>query len=106
MGKAEPVPRDRPDIAAGYALAAQYFGMKVVYLEAGSGAPEAVPPEIIKTVRKEIDIPLIVGGGIRNAEKAAEAAEAGADVVVTGTIVEEAENLDILRNIIDAVKSA
>jgi len=106
VGKAEPVPRDRPDIAAGYALAAQYFGMKVVYLEAGSGAPEAVPPEIIKTVRKEIDIPLIVGGGIRDAEKAAEAAEAGADVVVTGTIVEEAENLDILRNIIDAVKSA
>lgn len=106
VGKAEPVPRGRPDIAAGYALAAQYFGMKLVYLEAGSGAPEAVPPEIIKAVRKEIDIPLIVGGGIRTPEAAGTAAEAGADVVVTGTIVEQAENLEILGDIIEAVKSA
>ncbi len=105
VGKAEPVPRDRPDKAVAYALAAQYFGMKLVYLEAGSGAPEPVPPEMITAVRTEIDIPLIIGGGIRTPEAAGIAAKAGADIVITGTIVEQAEDLNILADIIRAVKS-
>ena len=106
VGMAEPVPRDKVDIAVGYALAAELFGMKLVYLEAGSGAPQPVPPEMITAVKKELDIPLIVGGGIRGPESARNAVEAGADIVVTGTIVEEADDLeDTLGRIIEAVKS-
>ncbi len=105
IGKAKPVPRDKPEIAIGYALAAQYFGMKLVYLEAGSGAPEPVPAEMVSAVKNEIDIPLIVGGGIRNPEKAEKLAKAGADVIVTGTIVEIVEDIRReLSAIVRAVK--
>lgn len=85
-----------------YALAAQYFGMSCVYLEAGSGADQPVPPSIIKAVKNKINIPLIVGGGIRNPEQAKNIAEAGANVIVTGTIVEQ--NLSKLKSIIHVIK--
>ena len=105
IGRAKPIPRNNPDLAAAYALAAQYLGMKLVYLEAGSGAPEPVPPDMVRAVKKEIDIPLIVGGGIRDADKASELVKAGADVIVTGTIVEIVEDIKKeLGKIIKAVK--
>jgi phosphoglycerol geranylgeranyltransferase len=89
--------------ALDYALAAQYFGMSCVYLEAGSGADKPVPLHIIKAVKNKIHIPLIVGGGIRRAGQAKDIAKAGADVIVTGTIVEQ--NILKLKTIINAIKS-
>jgi len=88
IGQASPVPYNMPDVAAIYALAAQYLGMRFVYLEAGSGAEKPVPPEMISKVRKLIDIPLIVGGGIKTGEDASRIVKAGADAIVTGTVVE------------------
>ena len=105
VGQADPIPRSRPEDAVEYALAAQMLGMKLVYLEAGSGAPEPVPAPMIRAVREALDIPLIVGGGIRTADAAATVARAGADIVVTGTIVERAKDGETLRRIIQAVKA-
>lgn len=87
-----------------YALTAQYLGMSCVYLEAGSGADWPVPVPMIKAVKNKIDIPLIVGGGIRQAEQAKEIADAGADVIVTGTIIEQ--DLSKLEGIINAIKTS
>ncbi len=110
IGDVRPFPRRKPKIAAAYALAGQYLGMRFVYLEAGSGAPEPVPPEMIKLVRSAIDVPLIVGGGIRTMEDAARAVEAGADIVVTGTAIEKAGSMEKarkkLRELNRGVKSA
>jgi phosphoglycerol geranylgeranyltransferase len=105
VGEADVIPRDNPKLAVAYALAAQYLGMDYVYLEAGSGAPQAVPEEMIAAVRSAIDIPLLVGGGIRDGETAARVKRAGASVVVTGTVVENGEFAERLKNIIQAVKA-
>lgn len=91
VGRAVPIPYTKPELAAVHALAAQYFGMRFVYLEAGSGASQPVPATMIKTVKHTINIPLIVGGGIRSSEQAKTAVLAGADMVVTGNIVEETD---------------
>ncbi len=102
VGEADPVPRDRPDLAAGWALAAQYLGMPLIYLEAGSGAPEPVPAAVVRAVREVLEVPLLVGGGIRRSEQARELLDAGAQVLVTGTVVEE-EGETPLRAIIEEV---
>jgi len=94
VGDAKPIPRHKPKIAAAYALAGQYLGMRLVYLEAGSGARQPVPPEMISLVKRVIDVPLIVGGGIRTAKDARKAVESGADIVVTGTAIEKAGSLE------------
>jgi phosphoglycerol geranylgeranyltransferase len=88
IGDARLIPRGKPDIALGYALAAQYLGLDLVYLEAGSGAENAVPLPMVETVAKNLDIPLAVGGGINSPEQAAAVAKSGADIIVQGTIVE------------------
>lgn len=92
VGEANLIGRDDCDRAIRYALAAQYLGMSFVYLEAGSGANEAVPDEMIRSVKKHIDIPLIVGGGIKEGRTAIEKAKAGADIIVTGSILEKDKN--------------
>ncbi len=89
VGQARFLPPEKAELVAAYGLAAQYLGMRFLYLEAGSGAPSPVPPSTISAVRRVVDLPLIVGGGIRTAEEAERAARAGADLVVTGTVVEE-----------------
>ncbi len=94
VGDAKLIPRSKPELAAGYALAAEYLGMRLVYLEAGSGAESPVPAEMVRLVKNSIGVPLIVGGGIRSAEDARATAKAGADVVVTGTAVEGAEDAE------------
>lgn len=109
MSEANLLPRNKPQIAAAYALAAQYMGFKLVYLEAGSGASEHVPCEMISLVSKVIDIPLIVGGGIRTEDEAARVVEAGADMIVQGTIAEETVLKDkgaTLKKAIDSAKKA
>ncbi|MEM1609154.1 MAG: geranylgeranylglyceryl/heptaprenylglyceryl phosphate synthase [Ignisphaera sp.] len=103
VGKARPIPHDKPGIGVAYALAAKFLGMKFVYLEAGSGAPQPVPQNFVEKVKKAIDDTiLIVGGGIRDAEKALAIINAGADIIVTGTVVEE--KLDEAIKIISAIK--
>ena len=77
-----PIPVNRPEIAATTALAGEQLGMKLIFAEAGSGAKHPVPAEMIRAIRREINIPLIVGGGIRTPEKAEESYKAGADIVV------------------------
>ena len=98
-----PIPRDKPDIAGPHALAAEYLGMQMVYLEAGSGAAHPVPDEMIATVKNQITIPLIVGGGIRTPKIAAEKVAAGADFIVTGNILEENGSFELMQDFADAV---
>jgi phosphoglycerol geranylgeranyltransferase len=94
VGDARLIPRRKPELAAAYALAARYMGMRLVYLEAGSGADSPVPVGMVALVKKLIgDVLLIVGGGIRSGAAAAELAAAGADLIVTGTAVER--SLDV-----------
>jgi len=94
---------DEKDVtkAVDYALAAQYLGMSCVYLEAGSGAEKPVPTEMVQAVRTVLGVPLIVGGGIREASQAVAIVRAGADVIVTGTIVEQ--DISRLKSLIRAV---
>jgi phosphoglycerol geranylgeranyltransferase len=106
VGEADLVMRYDIERAVGYGIATELFGMELLYLEAGSGAPEPVPIEMIQAVRKHIKIPLIVGGGITSAGKALEVAKAGADIVVTGTLVENGDFEPKLRAVVEAVHSA
>ena len=93
--------------AIGYSVAAEMMGMKLVYLEAGSGAPSTVGSEVVSDVKKNISVPLIVGGGFRDPETAGRIASSGADIVVTGTIVENCKNIyDRLYPIVNAVHSS
>jgi len=93
VGDAKAVPRNKSDLAVAYSLAAQYMGMKVIYLEAGSGADKHVPVEFIMKVKKLTDLIVIVGGGIRTAKDAQEVKQAGADIIITGTVVEESDDV-------------
>ncbi|AVR45051.1 geranylgeranylglyceryl/heptaprenylglyceryl phosphate synthase [Christiangramia fulva] len=88
VSNTKPLPQNDIESIVNTALAGQYSGNKLIYLEAGSGAKNPVSAEIIKAVRKEISIPLIVGGGIRSAEQLKNAYDAGADLVVIGTAFE------------------
>jgi phosphoglycerol geranylgeranyltransferase len=88
VGRARGIPPHKPGLAAMYALAAQYFGMRFLYLEAGSGADGRVSQAMIAAVRKVYDGTLIVGGGITSVEAAETASKAGADVIVVGTMLE------------------
>jgi phosphoglycerol geranylgeranyltransferase len=106
VGDAKLIPRAKPDIAAAYAISADFMGMKLLYLEAGSGAGAHIPSEMISKVKKYSNITLIVGGGIRSGEDAAEVAKAGADIIVTGTVVENSTNIkDKISEIVKAIRS-
>jgi phosphoglycerol geranylgeranyltransferase len=101
VGQARGIPYDHPELALGYSLAAEALGMRFVYLEAGSGAKVHIPLEMIKLVKSQIDVPLIVGGGIRDGKTARTVVDAGADIIVTGTLAEE--NAGIRESIYDIV---
>jgi len=88
-----PVPADKPEIAMATALAGEMLGLKMIYLEAGSGAKSPVSTAMIREVKNAISIPLIVGGGIRSAEQAEAISKAGADVVVVGNVLEKEPEL-------------
>jgi phosphoglycerol geranylgeranyltransferase len=104
MSNSTPIPRDKTDIAASTAMAGEMLGLKLMYLDAGSGAKEPLSTEIIKAVRKKTGVPIIAGGGIRSAELAMEKCRAGADVVVVGNSIEK--NPELIYEIADAVHSA
>ena len=105
VGKAVPVPYNKPKLATAHALAGQYLGMRFIYLEAGSGAKKPVPPEMIRIVKNSIDVPLIVGGGIKSRRQALTAASAGADIIVTGNIVENIKARRKVSEIIEGIRS-
>lgn len=109
LGDVKLLPRTKPELSLGYALAAEYFGFKMIYLEAGSGSDESVPENIIQIIKKNLNIPIIVGGGIRSTEDAVKKVMAGADLIVQGTILEETVLHDqgkSLSETIQAVKLA
>lgn len=99
-----PIPHDKPEIAACTAMAGEFLGMKNLYLDTGSGAMRPVSPQTINLVRQSVDLPIIVGGGIRTPEQAFETCEAGANIVVVGTAVEE--DASLLADLAAAVHSS
>ncbi len=106
VGAARAIPFDKAGIAAAYSLAAQFLGMRFVYLEAGSGAKQSVRPEMVRAVRKVFKGFLIVGGGIRDVNTANEIVAAGADALVIGTMLEkEGNSLKKLAEIANSIKS-
>ncbi len=105
IGMTKQVPFSEADLAAAYALAAQYLGMRFVYLEAGSGAQRTVDPRMVSKVSGRIDLPIIVGGGIRTPIQAERLARAGASIIVTGTILEQ-EGPARVKRILAAIKRA
>jgi phosphoglycerol geranylgeranyltransferase len=104
VGAVDAVARDDLAGATGYALAAELLGMRFVYLEAGSGAPAPVPATMVRAVREAIRIPLIVGGGIRSGADARTLLDAGANILVTGTITEEEGLGESFHGILEEVR--
>ena len=88
-----PIPDDKYSLAASTAMAGEMLGLRLIYLDAGSGAEKEISPRMIASVRKSVNIPLIVGGGINSAQKAISALEAGADMIVIGNALERDPDL-------------
>ncbi len=103
MSGTSPIPRDKPEIAAATALAAEYLGMKLIYLEAGSGAQISVPEKVIKAVAGQCSVPIIVGGGITSPESVRQKMESGANIIVTGNFFEDENNWEIIKDFASAV---
>jgi phosphoglycerol geranylgeranyltransferase len=98
MSNTKPLPPDKPDIAVATAMAGEMLGMKLIYLEGGSGSGHPINPELIRQVKKNIRIPLIVGGGIRRRGDAEAVYKAGADIIVVGNALEN--DLNQLRDLV------
>jgi phosphoglycerol geranylgeranyltransferase len=84
-----PIPHDKPDIAACTALAGEQLGLRLIFMDGGSGAQNSVSSDMIGSVRQQLSVPLVIGGGIRTPEAVREKFEAGADVVVVGNAIEK-----------------
>lgn len=104
IGQVNSLPPSKPNLALIYALAAKYLGMRTLYLEAGSGASEPIPPETIRLVRKFYDGILIIGGGITSGEVANRAAKAGANIIVVGNLLQTPGYEITLRQIATAIR--
>jgi putative glycerol-1-phosphate prenyltransferase len=103
ISNTNPIPSNKNDIAICTAMAGEMLGLKLIYMDAGSGASKAIPTTMIKEVAKHIQIPLVVGGGITTAEKAIENCQAGADIIVVGNAAEKDPVL--ITAIADAIHS-
>ena len=103
MSNTMPIPRDKPDIAKAHALAAQYMGMKLVYVGAAGGPAKPVPPETVREVAKYIELPIVVGGGITDPSYARKIASAGASFVVVGNVLEQDKNGGLARAFAEAI---
>ncbi len=88
-----PIPRNKPEIAVATAMASQYLGFQILFMDAGSGAQNSITPEMVSEVSAKVKIPLIIGGGISTGEKAIELFKAGADLVVVGNAIEKDPSL-------------
>ncbi len=93
VSQTKPIPSDKTDIAVSTALAGNLLGMKVIFMDAGSGALKTIPTKMIQAVKSNISLPLIIGGGINTAEKAIKMCNAGADIIVVGNAIEKDVNL-------------
>lgn len=102
MSNTTPIPRSKDDVAVCTAMAGEMLGMKLLYMDAGSGAANPVSASMISRVKEQVSIPLIVGGGISSPEVARESSQAGADMIVVGTAIEN--DLQLIREISQAVK--
>ncbi len=103
MSNTHPIPANKPDIAMCTALAGEMLGLKLIYMDGGSGAQQPISPEMISTVKKNINIPLIIGGGIRTEQQVKDACRAGADIVVVGNATED--DRSIIETFADLVHS-
>ncbi|MFB6343875.1 geranylgeranylglyceryl/heptaprenylglyceryl phosphate synthase [Saccharicrinis sp. FJH62] len=101
ISNTNPIPSEQHDIIVATALAGKYLGLKMIYLETGSGATHTASPELVKKVKSTVDLPLIVGGGIKTADQLTSLFNAGADIAVIGTLFEN--NPDALQNILDRI---
>jgi phosphoglycerol geranylgeranyltransferase len=106
MSNTKPIPNHKPDIAVAHAIAAEMMGMACLYLDAGSGADEPVSDAIIAGIRRYSALPMIIGGGIRTPEAAAQKVTAGASFVVTGTATESQDSTNTIRRFADAIHAA
>jgi phosphoglycerol geranylgeranyltransferase len=103
MSNTTPIPAGQDDIAMSTALAGEFLGLRIIYLDAGSGAPKPVRIPMIRKVRENISVPLIIGGGIKTARQARDAARAGADLVIVGNAIEK--NPSLIGELCNAVHS-
>jgi phosphoglycerol geranylgeranyltransferase len=103
MSASKPIPRNKPEIAVATALAGEYLGMKMIYLEAGSGASLTVPDEMVKQVTGNCNIPVAVGGGIRDPETASKKVKAGARLIVIGNHFEDNKNWDLINKFAESI---
>ncbi|MDA3778814.1 MAG: geranylgeranylglyceryl/heptaprenylglyceryl phosphate synthase [Bacteroidales bacterium] len=102
MSNTKPIPADKTDIAVATAMAGEMLGLKTIYMEAGSGAKNSLNIEMIKKVKQNINLPLIVGGGLNTPEEIRNTVNAGADIVVIGTAIEN--NINILAQLVNATR--
>jgi putative glycerol-1-phosphate prenyltransferase len=103
MSNTRPLPRHKPDIAVAHALAAEILGFKMIYLEAGSGAEQSVPEDMIGAVARYCSVPLIVGGGLKTPEDAHKKVAAGAKFIVTGTVLEKDGGAGLMKEFAAAI---
>ncbi len=103
MSNSLPIPSDKDEIAVSTAMAGTMLGLRLIYMDGGSGAQNAIPLSMIEKVKKNIQVPLIVGGGIRTPEDASERFRAGADIIVVGNAIETKNSL--LQRIAEVVFS-
>jgi phosphoglycerol geranylgeranyltransferase len=104
IGRARGIPPNKPQLASMYALATQYFGMRFIYLEAGSGVTSHVSEKLVHYVRKSFNGILIVGGGIKDIKSSILLSKSGADILVLGTLLEKSKFETILKNIVNKIK--
>jgi putative glycerol-1-phosphate prenyltransferase len=103
MSNSFPIPNDKKDIAACTAMAGEMLGLKMIFMDAGSGASQTIPEEMISFVKQSIEVPLIIGGGIRDTKKLKSVFDAGADIAVVGNRFEE--NQKLIYEFAEVVKS-
>ena len=103
MSNTTPIPADKFSVAVCTAMAGEMLGLRLIYMDAGSGARFPISPRMIASVRRTIDVPLIIGGGINSLEKALTSLKAGADMLVVGNGIEENPNL--LIEVSDAINN-
>ncbi|HLC82699.1 MAG TPA: geranylgeranylglyceryl/heptaprenylglyceryl phosphate synthase, partial [Bacteroidia bacterium] len=103
MSNTNPIPSDKTSIAACTAMAGEQLGLKLIYMDAGSGAMNTVSAEMIKKVSKNISIPLVIGGGIDSPKKALLACKSGADIIVVGNAIEK--DVKLIESIAKAIHS-
>ena len=101
MSNTTPIPADKNSVAACTAMAGEMLGLKLIFMDGGSGAKNPIGKKMISAVRKSINCPLIIGGGISSGEKALENCKAGADIIVVGNAIEKDQSL--IKEIADAI---